>query len=112
MREIRDISQFNYINNIIYIFYSFDYMYILKEINSSPNEWAFVSLNDSDSWANGRHNTPKKAISTALRNNNVIYEFDTIEEFFIWGAQILNIKLPDKNIEEHKIYSGSRNIIW
>lgn len=59
---------------------------IYKAHKIDNDTWAFIGLDDSKCWANGRHASLRNAIESNLNKN--VYEFDNVTEFLKWALEV------------------------
>lgn len=57
---------------------------IYKAHRIGDDKFAFVSLANSDYFANGVHNSLEKLIGHTLWGDDEVFEFDDLEEFVEW----------------------------
>lgn len=75
----------NISNNKIYAFYSHGTIY--KFHVDSGNEYTFISLDDSKSFAHGHYKTFIGCFE-CVNNNNKIYQFDNQKDFIDWCYEV------------------------
>ena len=54
---------------------------VLNDHDNEEDTFAFISMNDSDSWAESEYSSIEKAIQAQTDN---VFEFDNLKEFCEW----------------------------
>lgn len=66
----------------IYVFKGYSDIYKAHKIGD--DKFAFISLADSECYANGIHNSLKKLIESTLFDDAEVFEFEDFDEFVEW----------------------------
>ena len=54
---------------------------VLNDRDNEENMFAFISMNDSDSWTESEYSSMKEAIQAQTAD---VFEFDSLKEFCMW----------------------------
>ena len=95
----REYSGFTFADNVsdykIYAFKGISNIYKLHRINERGiDRYAFISLENSLTYANGTFDSLRRAIETTIVNDTV-FEFDNVREFLEWATEQYEDSLDD-----------------